>query len=79
MTGGWGWHGKLVGSGKGQAGYYRLRLRLRLRKVREREGERSKKLGPTASFLKNGGLILDGGNDPKKSGGFGWVGPVGAG
>ena len=38
-----------------------------------------KKLRAGASFLKNGGLILDGDDDSKGGGGFGRVGPVGAG
>jgi hypothetical protein len=38
-----------------------------------------KKFRASASFLKNGGLILDGDDDSKGGGSFGRTGPVGAG
>ena len=56
-----------------------MKMKIRIKEIGIRKAESGKKLRRTASKSVFGGLILDGGNDPKKSGGFGWVGPVGAG
>jgi len=43
------------------------------------ESVKVRKLKKTASFLKNGGLIMDGDVDGKRSGGSGRIRPLGAG